>query len=83
MNFYREAAGILDDLTAKTHGSLKSLIFNSRPPRPAAHQKRLYALLSETLKRPTPSRPKNPTHVLTFRKRGSGENPRLVAVTQA
>jgi hypothetical protein len=50
MNFYREAAGILDDLSSKKHGSLKSLIFDAKTKRTAGNQKRLYALLSETLK---------------------------------
>ena len=51
MNFYREAARILDDLSTKKHGSLKSIVFDAKAKRTAAEQKRLYALLSETLKR--------------------------------
>lgn len=51
MNFYREAARILDDLSTKKHGSLKSIVFDTKAKRTAAEQKRLYALLSETLKR--------------------------------
>lgn len=50
MNFYREAAKILDDLGSKKHGSLKSIVFDSKAKRTPANQKRLYALLSETLK---------------------------------
>ena len=50
MNFYREAAKVLDDLGTKKHGSLKSLIFEAKAQRTSTQQKRLYALLSETLK---------------------------------
>lgn len=50
MNFYREAAKVLDDLGTKKHGSLKSLIFDAKAQRTPTQQKRLYALLSETLK---------------------------------
>lgn len=50
MNFYREAAKILDDLETKKQGSLKSLVFNSKTEKTPTNQKRLYALLSETLK---------------------------------
>lgn len=52
MNFYREAASILDDLSTKKHGSLKSIVFNTKAKRTSTNQKRLYALLSETLKGP-------------------------------
>src|SRR5271154_2709916 len=51
MNFYREAASILDTLGTKKHGSLKSIVFDAKTKRTPANQKRLYALLSETLKR--------------------------------
>jgi len=51
MNFYREAARILDDLGTKKNGSLKSIIFDPKAKRAPANQKRLYALVSETLKR--------------------------------
>jgi len=50
MNFYKEAAKVLDDLMTKRQGSLKSLVFSSKPGRSASEQKRLYALLSEALK---------------------------------
>jgi len=50
MNFYREAAKVLDDLGTKKHGSLKSLVFDAKAQRTSGQQKRLYALLSETLK---------------------------------
>jgi hypothetical protein len=50
MNFYKEAASVLDDLGSKKQGSLKTLVFDSKTKRTAPEQKRLYALLSETLK---------------------------------
>jgi hypothetical protein len=50
MNFYREAARILDQLDTKKRGSLKSIVFDANSKRSSANQKRLYALLSETLK---------------------------------
>jgi len=50
MNFYKEAAKVLDDLMAKKQGSLKTLVFNSKSMSSVTEQKRLYALLSETLK---------------------------------
>ena len=51
MNFYKEAASVLDDLSTKKYGSLKSIVFDAKAKRTSANQKRLYALLSETLKR--------------------------------
>ena len=51
MNFYREAAKILNDLSTKKHGSLKSIVFDTKAKRTISEQKRLYALLSETVKR--------------------------------
>ena len=56
MNFYREAAKVLDDLGSQKHGSLKSLVFDTKAQRTPGNQKRLYALLSETLKSRPPKR---------------------------
>jgi hypothetical protein len=50
MNFYREAARILDEVDSKKCGSLKSIVFDARTKSSSTNQKRLYALLSETLK---------------------------------
>lgn len=51
MNFYRKAADILDDFKTKKGGSIKSLIFQQKAKTSSpADQKRLYALVSETLK---------------------------------
>jgi hypothetical protein len=50
MNFYKEAAKVLDDFGSKKQGSLKTLVFDPKTKRSAPEQKRLYALLSETLK---------------------------------
>jgi hypothetical protein len=68
MNFYREAAKVLDDLGTKKRGSLKSLVFDTKAQRTPGNQKRLYALLSETLK----SRPPKLSR-LTSRKRSPRE----------
>jgi len=76
MNFYREAAKILDDLGTKRHGSLKSIVFNVKANRTPAQQKRLYALLSETLK----SCPR--LHMADGRQKRVGTSARSITVTE-